>query len=139
MNQSVENPDEGNSHNLTCTFTLPSGVSQDLLRIEWSGHMSVSSSNNSSRVTISDLTSMGSSRQYTKTVTFQQVQPVDNGNYICTVTIMGFANSSDNITVNGKYVFVYIVHKCNNHICYIYSCHHILCVCIYSAGVLINF
>ena len=99
MNQSVENPNEGSPYTLTCTFTLPNGVSPDLLNIEWSGHRSVMSSD--PRVIISNTTSVGM-RQYAKTLTFQPVQSVDNGNYTCVVNIAGFDTYSSVIMVNGE-------------------------------------
>ena len=107
VNQTVQNPDEGSSHNLTCTIILPTGVSPDLLQIEWSGHRSLMPNN--SRVIISDITNTAVPQQYTRIVTFQQVQPVDDGNYTCTVNITGFTTSRDVITVNGEYLCSYIV------------------------------
>lgn len=109
VNQTVQNPDEGSSHNLTCTFRLPIGVSPELLQIEWSGHRSLMPSN--SRVIISDLTNTTVAQhvQYMKTVTFPQVQPVDDGNYTCTVTITGFTTTRDVITVNGENLWSCIV------------------------------
>ena len=100
INQTVNNPHEGNSHDLTCTYTLPDGVSQDLLEIEWSGHMSLTSA--SSRVIIS--TSITEPQQYTRTVTFTEIQQMDSGVYTCTITITGFDSSFDTINVNGKYL-----------------------------------
>ena len=98
INQTGNNPHEGNSHNLTCTYTLPDGVSPDLLEIEWSGHMSLTST--SSRVIIS--TSITELQEYTRTVTFTEIQQIDNGVYTCTLTITGFDSSFNTINVNGK-------------------------------------
>ena len=59
---------------------------------------------NSSRVIVSDTIITGAQTvSLTKTVTFPQVQPMDNGNYNCTVNIIGFMNFNV-ITVNGKYL-----------------------------------
>ena len=101
VNQTVQNPDEGSSHILMCTIILPTGVSPDLLQIEWSGHRSLMPNN--PRVIVSNITKTTEAQQYTKIVTFQQVQPVDDGNYTCTVSISGFTTSSDVIIVNGEY------------------------------------
>ena len=102
LNQSAERPNAGSSHNLTCTFTLPFGVEEDLLRIEWSGHPSL----NDEEVITTNLTHvMG--LQYAKTVTFEHIQVTDNGSYNCTVSIVGFAVSSDVIVVNGKCISIH--------------------------------
>ena len=67
-----------------------------MVQIEWSRNESVMS--NSSRLIVSDTTITGA-----QTVTFPQVQPMDNGNYNCTVNIIGFMNFNV-IAVNGKYL-----------------------------------
>ena len=106
VHQSELYPDEGSSHNLTCMFTLPAGVSRNHLKIDWIRNGSVMT--NSSRVMISDIMKTGAqeSQKYAKTVTFQNVQSsTDNGTYNCTVNIIGFENFST-ITVNGKHFFV---------------------------------
>ena len=106
VDQSTDQPNAGSAHNLTCTFTLPDGVSPDLLRIEWSEHPSL----NNSRGMISNLTHvMG--LQYTKSVTFEHIGTEDNGQYTCTVNIVGFASNFNVTIVNGKYIlylYVYI-------------------------------
>ena len=114
VTQSVQNPNEGSSHNLTCTFELPLGVSSELLQMEWSGRRSLMSSN--PRVIMSNVTSTVP-QQYTKTVTFQQVQRVNNGNYTCTVNITGFTTSFNIITVNGKTLCTYIAYNYTNYLC----------------------
>ena len=101
IQQTGNNPREGNFHNLTCTYTLPDGVSPDLLEIEWSGHRSLTSTG--SRVIIS--TMITGPRQYTRTVSFTEIQPTDSGVYTCTITIIGFDSSFDTINLNGKYVY----------------------------------
>ena len=120
VNQTVQNPNQGSSHNLTCTIKLPVGVSPDLLQIEWS-HRSLMPSD--PRVIISNLTSTAVPRQYTKIVTFQQVQSVDNGNYTCIVSITGFITIRENITVNGENVVALIMY-CLLHL--IVVCMHII-------------
>ena len=103
INQSTNRPNAGSAHNLTCTFTLPDGVSPELLRIEWSKHPSL----NSSRVMMSNLTNvMG--LQYTKSVTFEHIGTEDNGQYTCTVNIVGFASNFDVTIVNGKYILIHV-------------------------------
>jgi len=105
INQTMEHPNEGSSHTLTCMVDLPYGVSSSLVKVEWSGHRSLMSGD--SRIIMSNLMESNSNnitQQYTKTVTFQQVQPTDNGNYICTVNVTGFVTNFDVIVVNGEYL-----------------------------------
>ena len=110
VTQSVQNPNQGSFHNLTCTFELPDGVSSDLVQIEWSKDMSPLPSN--SQIVVSNVTST-MPQQYTKTVTFRQVQPMDDGNYTCTVNIIGFTTSRDIITVNGENLYsTQLYHLC---------------------------
>ena len=98
INQSAERPNTGSSYNLTCIFSLPTGVEANLLRINWSNHMSL---NDSQRVSMSKLLNVTES-QYVKIVTFQEIRAIDKGNYTCTVYIDGFTDSFDVIEVNGK-------------------------------------
>ena len=99
VDQSEIHPNEGDAHNLTCTFSLPTGVSSDILSMTWSRNGSVAS--NSSRVTIYDTMN---SNQFTKTMAIQPVQPADTGDYTCTVMIGDFVTVVNIITVNGKYL-----------------------------------
>ena len=42
--------------------------------------------------------------EYTKIVTFEHIRTEDNGQYTCTVNIVGFASNFDITVVNGKYM-----------------------------------
>ena len=101
ISQSVDSPDVGQNHILTCTVTVVSGVSSLLVEVNWSGGASLS---NSSRVTISNMTNNGT--LYTRTITFSPLHSRDRGQYTCSVSVDGFdeANNSNNIMtiVNGK-------------------------------------
>ena len=55
---------------------------------------------------MTDVIPVGESR-YAKTVTFKNIQTMDNGNYTCTVDIMGFADNFNVIEVNGKCTSMY--------------------------------
>ena len=104
VDQTEQYPGEGSSHNLTCTFRLPDGVSPDHLQIDWVKNGSVMT--NSSRISISDIMK-ARAQNYTKIATFQEVQSTDSGNYNCTVKILSFVNFNT-ITVNGKHCCVYV-------------------------------
>ena len=83
--------------NLTCTVSVVSGVSSNLVMISWTtGGSSLSSS---PRVTVSDQTIDG--LVYTRTVTFSPLLNGDGGQYTCSVSVTGFdeASISDNMMV----------------------------------------
>ena len=101
ITQSVDNPDVGQNHILTCSVTVASGVSSSLVKVNWSGRASLS---NSSRITISDVTNDG--LRYTRIITFSSLRSRDKGEYTCSVSVNGF-DEADNldsvmIVVNGK-------------------------------------
>ena len=56
ISQSVDSPNVGQNHILTCTVTVPSGVSSSLVQVNWSGGASLS---DSPRVAISGVTNNG--------------------------------------------------------------------------------
>ena len=108
ISQSVNNPNIGQNHVLTCTVTVANGVSSSLVVIDWSKGGSLSES---SRVIISDQTNDGV--QYTKTVTFSPLLSNDGGEYTCSVSVNDFdeADNSDStiIVVTGKLNYRYIM------------------------------
>ena len=86
---------------LICTVTVADGVPPSLVVINWSEGVSLS---DSPQVIISDVTNNGS--QYTTMITFSPLLIRDGGQYICSVSVIGFpeADNSEDviIDVNGK-------------------------------------
>ena len=103
ISQSVDSPNVGQNHNVTCTVTVANGVSSSLVVITWSGGDSLSES---SRVTISDQTNNG--LQYTRMITFSPILSRDRGRYTCSVSVAGFDEATNlntaMVVVNGKCV-----------------------------------
>ena len=101
ISQSVDSPNVGQNHILTCTVTVASGVSSSIVEVNWSGGASLSDTH---RVTISNVTNNG--LQYTRMITFSPLLSRDRGQYTCSVSVTGFdeAYNSNNIMVmpNGK-------------------------------------
>ena len=101
ISQSVDSPNVGQNHSLTCTVTVASGVSSSLVEINWSGGSSLS---DLPRVTMSNVTNNG--LQYTRMITFSPLLSRDGGQYTCSVSVDGFdeADNSNSIitVVNGK-------------------------------------
>ena len=97
----MDSPNVGQNHILTCTVTVPSGVSSSLVKVKWSGATSLS---DSPRVTVSHVTDHG--LRYTTMITFSPLLSRDGGQYTCSVLVDGFdeADNSNNIMVmvNGK-------------------------------------
>ena len=102
ISQSMDSPNVGQSHILTCTVTVASGVSLSLVEVSWSGGASLS---DSPRVIISNVID---GLQYTTIITFSPLLSRDGGQYTCFVSVNGFdeADNSDSIVVivNGKCV-----------------------------------
>ena len=101
ISQSVDSPNVGQNHILTCTVIVASGVSSSLVQVNWSGGGSLS---DSPRVTISDVTNNG--LRYTIMIRFSPLYSTDRGQYTCSALVDGFdeADNSNNIMVmvNGK-------------------------------------
>ena len=101
ISQSVDSPNVGQNHILTCTVTVASGVSSSLVQVNWSEGVSLS---DSPRVTISDVTNNG--LQYTTMIIFSSLYGTDGGQYTCSASVDGFdkADNSNSIMVmvNGK-------------------------------------
>ena len=101
ISQSVNSPNVGQNHILTCTVTVSNGVSSSLVKVNWSGGASLS---DSPRVTISNVINNG--LQYTRMITFSPLLSRDGGQYTCSVSVDGFdeTDNSNNIMtmVNGK-------------------------------------
>ena len=97
----MDSPNVGQNHILTCTVTVPSGVSSSLVKVKWSGAASLS---DSPRVTVSHVTDHV--LRYTTMITFSPLHSRDGGQYTCSVLVDGFdeADNSNNIMVmvNGK-------------------------------------
>ena len=96
--QPVEGSVIGLPHTLVCTAIVVTGVTQSLVKIEWSGSTSLSES---PRVSISNQSSTESQHRlkFEKAVTFSPLLGHDIGEYTCSVMVTGFERVGDSESI----------------------------------------
>ena len=96
--QSTEGSIVGLAHKLECTFLVTTGVSPDLVNINWNISALLSES---ARINASNLTNNYNGSLYTKTITFLPLLSHDSGKYTCYAEITGFSEtmSSESLIV----------------------------------------
>ena len=99
ISQSVDSPNVGDNHIITCIVTVVEGVSSSLVMVNWDRQDLTSPSS------IIGMT-VNNGLEYTRMITFSPLLSGDRGQYICSASVTGFdeADNSENamVVVNGK-------------------------------------